>query len=192
MLYRSTRKKYPGEYCEKNEDCLNNVCTIDHACFGYPKDKICEKDSDCDFDYYCNTTAGNNICQLLAQEGDPCNEAPTEGEALIKCDPNYFCGNRTCVKLGSILAGKKVMNPLACLAFHTVENICIGPYILRGYNDTKEPIVENTTCVYDYYDNGIERNFTHDPVCGNNSKHYCYPPNNNINIENVRICIYLS
>jgi hypothetical protein len=170
------RTKLPGEYCNKMDECISNICTVEHRCFGVPKNEICKYNSDCDYNFACNLTLG--------EDHGLCVPLPTLNETCVNgvCDPPYICNKGTCVEFGSLTIGVKADNWLACKNFYIDEGVCIPEYNWDSNGS------DATICKYKYELNKTEKTFTEEPVC-NNNKASCNPPRNSISIETVMLFI---
>jgi len=164
------RRKYPGEYCNHSDECANDICTVNHKCYGAPKDSLCRRHEDCDYDSGCEIKEGENIgkCVGLQRIGKCINGL---------CDPPTICNMGECVQFGSKHPGDPADNWMACTNFYLHEGKCIGDYNLIK-DSPKEGI-----CKYQY-ENGTVT-FEEKPVCGNNSDPFCNEPRKNVNISNV-------
>jgi hypothetical protein len=88
----SDKRKFPGESCETNDDCINNNCTKDKTCQFVPLHQACSNEEPTDFTKqcglgaYCNSTS---FCNRLLEEGDKCTNT-------FDCDTNYVCFEGKC------------------------------------------------------------------------------------------------
>jgi len=166
------RKKYPGEYCDHSDECANGICTINHKCYGAPKDSPCTRHEDCDYDFGCQIKKGENIgkCTRLERVGKCINGL---------CDPPMICNMEECVEFKSKQPGEPADNWMACKFHYLHEGNCTGKYNLIK-NHT-----EGGKCEYQYELGGKNFTFYEEPVCGNNSQLFCNEPRNSENMSNV-------
>jgi hypothetical protein len=166
------RQKFPGEYCDHNDECVNNICTVNHQCYGAPMNSECKENKDCNYDYACKIAKGETTgsCVRLNRIGECINGA---------CDPPKICNNGTCVDFGSKNPGDPADNWMACKSFHLDGDVCAGEYSLTTNESDKN------VCTYTHELNGQKKTFNEPPVCGDYSKPFCNGPRGNENITNV-------
>lgn len=99
-------KRYPGEYCKDENECLKNLKCTGHIC---TQENIgaCDENMDCAIGYFCNN---ERRCQKLRINGTECSFD-------LPCDVNFACSGRYCVALGSVPKGKEADVPAACETF---------------------------------------------------------------------------
>ena len=93
---------YPGELCNKNEDCVSNHCS-GGLCVGKAINEACEHTTDCNSGLYCPHHIGN-CTRLMAQNTTGCTEdshcdydsicspIPNHAEKLNWCIPYFSLG----------------------------------------------------------------------------------------------------
>lgn len=104
---------FPGEYCEKNEDCLSGSCATGLCKGKILKDK-CADDSECNAGMYCS----NAMCTMLSPLGGPCG-------AGVQCQVGSVCNIGKCVAIGSLKDGTASDNYLACASMSMKNRVCI-------------------------------------------------------------------
>ena len=82
-------KRYPGEDCLKNEDCVSSISTcFEGKCIGQELNEPCAKTDECVVGLYCL----NNICKnQLKNIGDSCVDD-------YQCKNDQACYNNKCIK----------------------------------------------------------------------------------------------
>jgi len=102
-------KALPGEPCELNTDCWNNVLCVEGACVGLDGGSECAEDQECDVGMYCSEVVGTSgKCAYQLQVGDPCY-------ADFQCANNLGCNGNiqnmgTCIPYFNITNGLPVEN----------------------------------------------------------------------------------
>lgn len=165
--------KFPGEYCDRMDECVNDVCGVNHRCFGLHENENCSSHAECNYNYSCQIPEGSKTGK--------CVPVPTLDEKCVggMCDPPYICNNGTCVKIGSKGPGDPASSWFACKTLYAHNGTCTSIYEL-SVDDPDEGV-----CEYKYSLNGIDHVFRESPVCGNNSKLYCNKPRHTINVTHV-------
>ena len=138
-------KKYPGEYCEDDDECFSKTCDKfeKKQCEGNTTGQICADDKDCHFGHYCSQTS--KVCEVLKKEGESCSNS--------KCDFFLICNRGICVKIGYFPKFTAVDDSLACDTFYESGGICQdGPTYIQetGTSITNEPVIcpANNQCKY--------------------------------------------
>lgn len=127
------KKRYPGEYCTENEECISNNCDSERCKASKAGD--CEDHYECDVGYFCNSTGK---CENLIPENKTCG--PDK-----KCHVNLICNQGTCIKYGSVPNDEKASAPAACKSHFIAGNkTCQEGYKLES---PKEACKENK-CIY--------------------------------------------
>ena len=98
-------KRYPGEDCNFNSDCLlkNSTCT-NGKCSGAGLDENCTNTSECSAGLYCNKDV--NKCKRQKGEGETCSEG-------WDCVNYLGCFKGRCIKFGTLKKGIKITKELA-------------------------------------------------------------------------------
>lgn len=171
--------KLPGEYCEELNECWNKICGVKNKCVGLGLGAECTRHEECNYDLACNYTTG-----VDGVVPGTCIDAPSSGKCVNgACDPPSVCNKGNCTKFGSVADGEPADNWQACISFYVDEGKCTPQYE-KIEDSPKEGI-----CKYSYKIGDVVKNFTEEPVCGNNSELYCNEPRHKVNITNVLLCL---
>ena len=103
--YDINLKRYPGEECNFNSDCLleNSTCN-NGRCTGSGMDENCTNTSECLSGLYCNKDI--NKCKKQKVEGETCSEG-------WDCMNYLGCFKGRCIKFGTLKKGIKITQNLA-------------------------------------------------------------------------------
>lgn len=170
-------KKYPGEFCEKKEECLSNNCTKNVCNATKIESMECSSHAECDVGFYCGK---KKTCVKLKDHNETCSKDEP-------CKVSMVCSNSKCVGRGTIKDGGEASVPEACESFYLKEKKCQeGPKLANTEKKCKD---ENTTCTYKYTNN--ETAFIRRCKCGvtEDGSSYCAPGIGDINIEPVLFVI---
>ena len=98
-------KRYPGEECIFNVDCLfdDSICQ-NGKCTGVPLGENCSETSQCLVGHYCDKISGK--CEVQKEEGQKCVET-------WDCKNYLGCFKGKCIKLGLLKKGIKVSPDIA-------------------------------------------------------------------------------
>lgn len=161
--------RYPGEYCENDKECLKGKCEKKHCVV---ENKECTTDLDCNPHYFCAA----NKCNPTVKLNKPCEESK-------KCDAGLVCGNKTCVRVGTLKVNETTDSPAACSTLYKRGEVCAeGPKLLT--NKSLGLAKCESYCKYVYPDNTA---FTSGCACELNSQPslVCNPGIADINTEDV-------
>ena len=197
-------KRYPGESCNINSDCLldNSICK-EGKCTGVEEGGTCNETKQCLAGLYCNKV--DNQCVKQKKEGEKCVEG-------WDCNNYLGCYKGRCIKFGTLKKGIKITNQSAPFPGNDLRNyLCITGELnevngLAGdfcvVNDYESHWLEDfrkkpdkkgyIKCNYGekcIYNNG-RNNITKNCECGYNSngQGYCpLPSSRNLNAWKERI-----
>lgn len=187
-------KRFPGEACRDDADCLNKLC-VKGYCYCKSRGDICEKDNPkdthfCGLGFYCgrhNTSSRNDTCIDLKGTGEECASS-------YDCKMNLVCYSGVCAKeLFSIENDKRIFeenlndefirnNPnLLCKSgyYDKTNKICARYFLLNktnadGYAECD--INNENSCVYQVQSDVNNYTFTRECTCGYNSNGKAYCP----------------
>ena len=175
----STQKRYPGEHCTENSQCIyNNICDENtKRCTGKSVDTICSSNIECLSGLYCDQKR-HRCTQQKDLYGD-CSSS-------YECSNNLLCHNSHCSDvLYKLPVGTKVEsvdedipNDYYCLYGMSISGVCVEFWYEDPELNLKEEKVEckrNDLCHYIY--NPIKfGTFTLPCQCGYNRKGNGYCP----------------
>ena len=164
------KSRYPGEYCEDDNECLKGDCVNNHCLVSGIHDK-CYSNIDCNPKFYCN----NKECMPVAIEGGNCSK--------VKCDSGLICNFNKCIKIGSKKLQEPATVPAACQSYYIHNKMCEkGPILKRKLNN-EGPIVCDKSCTYITKANSFHTSCT----CGKTKDGilFCNPGIGDINIDDV-------
>lgn len=138
--------KYPGEYCEQNEECTgftsigHGMECQDNTCMGKEENEPCTFSMTCAPEYYCNVKAGK--CLTRGKLNDDCTSE------MGSCDTPYVCVKEKCVRAGTLEVGEPIDNDFACKTLYSENGRCaVGPK-LKGYKEGTGPMICHGNCTY--------------------------------------------
>lgn len=106
-------KKFPGEVCERAEDCLSLRCTH-RVCEGLPQSAVCSDFADCAPGLIC----WNGLCTPQVALDGPCT-------ASWQCANNALCAQSRCVRFFSQPLGQTVIDtPQVCESGYETQGKC--------------------------------------------------------------------
>jgi hypothetical protein len=134
--------RFPGEDCDENTDCFNDVAhpglCYSGKCWGMNKTQTCNRTEQCTVGLFCNTTISQ------------CVEQKQEGEFCVygwDCENHLGCHNSTCKEFLSLKNGE--VNNANCSKWALPEDVYgIGRRLLCEYGTTDT--LDNQCTQYDY------------------------------------------
>jgi hypothetical protein len=199
-------KRYPGEQCKQDPDCINGLC-VNNICYSKKLGEICDPNSSegihgCGLNLFCapkKNTTDLNLCENLKQYSQECTNTH-------ECEMDTICYNGVCSKEYFSFENGRYINPdyikdnfirenvnYLCQSFYfsSKDNKCAEYKIINGNNtDSENGYVEcdisnkDNSCVYEilYDDKNNEfktHNFTRECKCGFNTEGKAYCPIDN-------------
>ena len=95
-------KRYPGEACKDDADCVSGKCTS-NTC-AYPNDKDgskCVSNEECGIGKYCNASKDGGVCESLLSADEKCS-------STFECKMNLVCFAEKCVAPYTAKIGTKI------------------------------------------------------------------------------------
>ena len=171
-------KRYPGEECSKNEDCIDideirvtDKC-VNNICVGKKQDQRCKSTEACLAGYYCDSKT--NRCAKQKEEYDTCKSS-------YECQNGLLCYKKQCrdvyfsLPVGTVVEQEDVNSDYYCEYGINVNGVC-AKLNLKS-NDEAEPQACGThnVCEYNYEPASLGK-VTLPCECGYNTDGLSYCP----------------
>ena len=122
--YCEDKKRYPGEYCDSNNQCHEGNKCKGYVCRGRKVGEFCNSHINCDVELYCNNKR--------------CTEPTNTCDKNKLCKSNEVCDNGKCVVMAQLENGANAFVPAACKSYYLVGNKCHEGPKLNPNTNSKE------------------------------------------------------
>jgi hypothetical protein len=193
--FESIGKKYPGENCEKNEDCyaeekteIFGICANrTKICLGKNLGETCAFTSQCNKGLYCKKGELSSKCETQLSKGKVC-------ESSYDCKNNLGCFNNTCndvfftLKLGDEINNNfdpEIPREIFCESqmIMRTDNTTRYRCAKKNHKDFKNSTIDdlvicnyNQMCNYTLTNNFTNENLQESCTCGYNKDGFGYCP----------------
>jgi hypothetical protein len=137
----TTRRRFPGEDCLENDDCVYNKNCTSKKCTGTAINGLCTNDIECLKGSFCNSTN----CVAQAAKGGKCSKT-------FGCANNNACWNSTCIEYYSLNVGADVTlgdltnSEVLCKSGFQRNGVCNE--VRYGANMTEDSTAKLVKCDY--------------------------------------------
>ena len=164
---------YPGEYCEKNSQCIHGEC-IDDICVGAKTDSACDDIVKCHTNLICK----DGKCTDPIENGELCDESKKQ------CKVTSVCSNGKCVQIASLDDESPATNALACKSLDISNKKCVRP---RSIVSDETELEKKLTCKEEQEHCQFDDATTTPCECGmtTSKKRFCHPGVADISVNDV-------